>query len=307
MNPIIKCGDPAVGSIEFNWHLTNWCNYKCSYCPVLTVITNNFKKDDHAESYKSVLERLSTIDHPFKMCITGGEPTLNPNILEILEGLAKLDNCHQIAVMTNLSRSVAFYKSIDDLGNKYPMYDNSKIVIMASYHPEYFNDKFAEKAIELSKQIKRFQVSINFSDKPKNWDNTVSVLEMLKSNNIKMKPTILSKNSNYHPIYVPKFYETFKKYLEESPWVVEVDVEFQDGTKTRMKDYEIEQQKLHKFTGYMCTPIYYSIDIAGQIKNICTNNTIVGSLTKDNLVKKLPCPKDTCLSRRLLTFYKEKV
>lgn len=301
MKTIKSCGQKEVSTIYFDWHLTDWCNYKCSYCPVL--VTNDFTKDNHAP-YKIVLARLGMVETTFDICITGGEPTLHPNILEILDGIAKCKSSQDIALFTNLSRPAPYYEKIRDLKSK-------KIVVFASYHPEFAKDNFLERCLAVS-QIDdlRFSVHVSLHDDPQYWDQTIEVLDTLKSNNVQVKPLLLSANHHYEPKYTSEFYKIFKPYLDntvEIQFFKDVECEYTDGTRESFKSYDFEIKGLNRFKGYECTPVSYSIDISGTIQNTCTRRRVPLSLVNKNLIVKETCPQDICPGRRLLKFYKEKI
>ena len=300
MQAIKSCGNPVVENIYFDWHLTNWCNYKCSYCPVLDVITNDFTVEEHA-SYQMVLARLAHVETSFNVCLTGGEPTLHPNILDILDKLSSIKNSQDIALFTNLSRPVAFYKRIKP---------SDKIVVFASYHPEFSNDKFTERCLEISKLgTLRIAVHVSLSDKKEYWEQTTKLLDLLQQHNIRCKPLLLSPNNNYTPDYTDEFYSVFRKYLDDiddEQLFGNVNVEYEDGTTDILKTYDFQIKSLNKFKGYSCTPASYAIDIDGNIENTCTRRTAPLYLSNKNLIVKEVCPKDVCPSNRLLEFYKEK-
>jgi len=305
MNPIKSCGDPNFQRIEFAWHLTDWCNYKCSYCPVLHVVTNDFTQPRHAD-YKMVLARLGTVQRNFQMCLSGGEPTLHPQFLDIVNKMSAIDNCVQIAVMTNLSRSVDFYKQVEAL-NVLNKFNENKLLIMAAYHPEYYKDKFLEKAIELHQHCREFVVQLNLKDQPDTWDSTQLVIERLLEKKVKTRLNLLISNQNFTANYTSEFHERFGQYFDDTDHPFEIPVEFEDGTHAMLKDHEIEINHWNKFQGYECTPVYYSISREGVITNLCTNREVGLSLGDNNLVRKEICPREVCLSKQTLEFPKKKL
>lgn len=302
MKVIKSSGLNPAQNIYFDWHLTNWCNFKCSYCPVLDVITNDFTKDDHAQEYKLVLARLSKVQTSFNVCITGGEPTLNPELIDILKGLVAFPNCQDVSIFTNLSRPLPFYDKIKSIGSK-------KIMLFASFHPEFSDVKFVQRCIALSRMTDlRFAVHLTMSDKEEHWGKTLSLLDTLIKHNVNHKPLLLSPTNNYTPNYTDKFFDTFKRYLdrvEDEHFFLTIPIEYVDGTTENMKSYDVEIQGLNKFKGYQCTPISYNISIDGVITNTCTSRKVPLILSDANLLVKETCPKDTCPGRRLLESYKE--
>jgi organic radical activating enzyme len=256
-----------------------------------------------------ILARLSTVERPFKICLSGGEPTLNPYLTEIIDKLASMPFCQNIALMTNLSRNILYYENIKDIGDRYEKNSMglSKIVIMSSYHPEYFDDKFLKKAIHLSKVIKRFQVSVNLLDNPTTWETSKNIIDNLIEYKVKVKPTVLASNNNWKSNYTDEFYKIFSPYLISAPSINYVDILFITGEKTRMKDFEIEHKGYNQFKGYRCTPVFYNIDVLGKIRNSCTNKEVGLSLNDKNTVKEEICPHNVCPGRQMFQFYKEKI
>lgn len=303
MKQIKSCGKQEIENIYFDWHLTNWCNFKCSYCPVLDVITNDFSVDDHAP-YRMVLARLKNVDTTFNVCLTGGEPTLHPNILEILSGLAEIQYSQDIAMFTNLSRPLPFYEKIKAIGS-------DKIVVFASYHPEFSPDKFTQRCLDVNNiEGLRFSVHVSLSDKKEHWKKTVEFLDTMRANSVSCKPLLLSPTQNYTPNYNDEFFSVFRSYLdstEEEEFFASINVEYTDGTHDTLKSYDIDIRGLNKFKGYECATASFSIGIDGHIENTCTRRKAPLLLSTKSLVVKEICPRDICPSKRLLEFYKEKI
>jgi len=80
--------------------LTDKCNLRCSYC-----LPNGYKKDsqdselDQTEIIRLVraFSRLGV----WKIRLTGGEPTIRPDFLDIVRKIASLDNIQKLAFTTN--------------------------------------------------------------------------------------------------------------------------------------------------------------------------------------------------------------
>lgn len=297
IDDINTCGFEGHSEIEFSWHFTNWCNYKCSYCPVLDVLSKDFKTPDHAQLHKFILTRLSMLNYDFNMCLSGGEPTLNPALNETLVALDNMPRCQRIAVMTNLAKSIDTYRSINALGS-------DKIVIMASYHPEYFSDRFVDKAMTLSKEITRFKIMVNFSDDPKRWDELQEVMDTFTKNGIKVKPNLLTSNKNWTANYTKEFYDRFVHYFDGSDQPIPIPITTVSGERITLPDHQIEINKLNRFKGFNCTALSFNIDIKGHITNGCTGRQ--PSLNMTDIVQEVKCPKSLCQGRQLLKFYKKR-
>lgn len=72
-------------------HVTNQCNYSCIYC-----YSNSGSKTDGELSGKEIIELVSNlIDHDVgKIVITGGEPFLREDLVEILRAIKKLNSSY---------------------------------------------------------------------------------------------------------------------------------------------------------------------------------------------------------------------
>lgn len=297
IDDINTCGFEGYSHVEFSWHFTNWCNYKCTYCPVLEVLSKDFNTPDHAQLHQVVLTRLRLLKHRFNMCLSGGEPTLNPHLNETIIALDEMENCERIAVMTNLAKSINTYREINALGS-------DKVVIMASYHPEYFSDRFLQKAIELSSEITRFKIMVNFSDNPEHWDELQTVMEEFTRHKIKVKPNLLVSNRNWTANYTQEFYDRFVQYFDNSSQPIDIPFTTIHGKQLVVPDHQVEINELNKFKGFRCVPLSFNIDIKGNIINGCTGRQV--GLNMSNLSQEVSCPHNKCQGRQLLKFYKKR-
>ena len=91
------------------WKLHNKCNYNCSFCSA-----NNKDGSDpwfSIEKYKSVIDKLyKSNDSPIYFIFTGGEPTLYPNFIELLQYTKSLGGTN--ILITNGSRTIRWWKEL---------------------------------------------------------------------------------------------------------------------------------------------------------------------------------------------------
>lgn len=104
---------PPLPYIVYEWRLHNVCNYNCSFCG-----TEN--KDGSVrwlslEKYKSHTDKLKKISNgkPFWIQITGGEPTLYPELFELATYMKSVGA--YISILTNGSRTLRYWKEFRDL------------------------------------------------------------------------------------------------------------------------------------------------------------------------------------------------
>jgi organic radical activating enzyme len=305
MKTIATCGHDKVDTIFFDWPITMWCNYKCSYCPVVDEVTNDFTTGKHSRMHNLTLAKLRTVEETFNVCLTGGEPTLHPEFMEIVQGLIDIPKCQNVSIFTNLSRPTKFFKQLAEL-------KSDKIVILASYHPEFATDKFYSRCVELAQMPDlNFSVHLTLSDNPEYWDRTEQLILNLKAQQILYKPLLLSPTDLYTPKYSREFDQRFDQYLHSTgknyvgnDFFKDIPITFLDGSSTVLKDFEIERNGLNKFKGYKCRTLSYAITMDGWIENTCTRRRAPMNLRNDGLIVTEICPHDTCPGRRLQQFYK---
>lgn len=153
-----------------SWLLGRFCNYKCSYC---WPYARSDKKDHR--STELVLRTLSEIKrqararnfNSFHFSFSGGEPTMHPGYLEILNTYAQdteNTNYQSVHMTTNLSPGIAWFK-------KYITATSAlhRVSITASYHKEFTQkEAFAEKLKFL--QENEVQVTVNMVMVPERFD-----------------------------------------------------------------------------------------------------------------------------------------
>lgn len=87
--------------MEFDWHLTNRCNFLCHYChPQIRVVLNRKSLNEPAST--PIAERFNDLGRTLLIHMSGGEPFMFPDFV----GLCRLlQRRHYLSLNTNLSRS----------------------------------------------------------------------------------------------------------------------------------------------------------------------------------------------------------
>lgn len=155
--------------MKISWKINDICNYKCSYC------FNKNKTKKHINNinmiHKSIeyLEKLKYDSYYFSFF--GGEPTLHPQIHDILKRVNGLVNINKIRIITNLSLSVE--KLVE-----YREYDNLEFFV--SCHMEYINDRFIEKLLYLNDN---FNVKLSILYYPQYRSKCLDFIDFVESMN----------------------------------------------------------------------------------------------------------------------------
>lgn len=287
---VINAGNPNYDRLHFYWFLVDWCNYKCSYCCTSDEMREVFSKEESSSKYKLALQRLKKVEVPYNVDLYGGEPTLHKDIHLILNELSSFENCKQIEIRTNLSRSLEF---IQDL------FVHDKVIVEASYHPEYDSQTFVDKCIALKDN--NFYCLISLSDNQLHWKSTLDLIQIFKETNVKYQFNFLYSTTGKTIEYSNEFYNTFVPLLPESP---RYNFNFKDGSSKKLTAFDIRNLQLGNFKGSRCNALMYNIDINGEIKNSCNGQPLPLIIRKEILDKYITCPINFCRCDDMLNFYK---
>ena len=291
---VISAGNREYDILFFSWLLTNWCNYKCSYCYSEGSLVEKFSKMDYRDSkHKLVLTRLRALAADFKVDFGGGETTIHPYLDNILYELINMERCKSVLINTNLSRSLRYFQ-------KLPKHD--KVILSASYHAEHHNEQFIEKCIALKDN--NFYCHINLSDRPEHWQNTLDLINTVKHHGVNYGFNVLYSTPFRTINYTPEFYDTFRDLDGASQMTYQYT--FSDGTTEDLSSMEIYERNLHKLTGYKCTPLNYVIDFEGTINRTCNSERMPMFLKREHTHKTIICPQKECNCDILFNYYKEK-
>jgi MoaA/NifB/PqqE/SkfB family radical SAM enzyme len=165
--------------ITITWFLGKRCNFDCSYCSSYT--HDNYSphlKKEKAFHFLDQLEMYSIEQKKdFKLQITGGEPFVHPNFLEILKYAKEKNKITQLLVTTNGSLPLHIYeKSSEYLTN-----------ITVSLHLEQsdsvINDT-VDKIINLN-QIKKWFINVNLMALPGKLQLLKAIIEKFEFNKVK--------------------------------------------------------------------------------------------------------------------------
>ena len=242
MDDIVAAGNVDYQLLTFSWALIDVCNYQCSYCSAEAFNQHTFFKQKNLISvWKNVVKALSlnSIQIPFTVELLGGEPTLHPNMPELVRSLCDIDRCVQVEITTNLSKPLSYFKQFD-------VPETSKVDIIASYHPEYYTEAFFEKVVELNKcEHITIVPLINLLHEEKTWDQTLDLIDRFKANGVNVSLNLLYAfpGNDFAPSYTKEFWDIFEPLMKES-LIDERDV----NRKTHAEEV-LTKEKVEKFFG----------------------------------------------------------
>ena len=292
---ILNSGIENYKILHFEWYLVDFCNYKCSYCNAMDKNVAKYSKETSPSKYKLVLQRLRMLKIPFEVDLYGGEPTLHPYFLEILEELGNMPNCKLVEIKTNLSRPLYFLKQV---------FKHPKIKLAASYHPEYFSEEFIKKCIAL--RDNEFYCHVNLSDNQNDWETTLTILNTFDEHNVKYDLNILLSTAEYKVNYTKEFYNIFDNKIKAIADKKTYRFKYDNGKIENLTAFNVYKNHLASFNGYKCQALLYDINTDGTITNCCTGKALSLIVTDEIFNNFSICPEERCHSDMMLNFYKEK-
>lgn len=162
---------------KIEWNLGKRCNFNCSYCDEYTHDTKS--KHIPFEVAKNTIDKIVEKTHgkKIKINLTGGEPTVNPNIEKIIDYMYSKNI--DIGITTNGSRTLDFYKKILPKLNS----------LVFSYHMEYHNrEVIPENIVELKKlaqeQEKHTHLHVHMMMLPTVFEEAKTAIKYLQDNDV---------------------------------------------------------------------------------------------------------------------------
>jgi len=298
MIPIkIQANDSST--LKIIWQITTACTYACEYCPKELHTGSN--ETLNLKDFEKFLDLFK--DRKIVMTITGGEPTVHPQFVEIAR-LLKTKGIKTV-VDSNLSRSTRFYTEVADL------IDNWCVTL----HP-YKHELDLEKIKTLAE--KSFTVVYVMMD-PKYWSKAMAWWKELRSvENIKLtilKPVDNWSGANYQgqfteeeqmflnsttPIYT--FTENKIKEVQQNyAWLSDLGstVTWNDNSSQPLDADMIMKQGLNKFKGWDCYAgrEVMVLDNQGNVSLATCGVANLGHWSTVNIndvLDPVVCPKEIC-------------
>jgi len=167
------------------WDIWLYCNYNCKFCGTKT--KNIPKKIYSAEKIFTVWKNIFDKYGKCKICITGGEPLLYPNINLILEQLSSI---HYVHVTTNLSMDIDF------LSDK--KINRNNIFFNVTFHPFYENiNLFILKLLKLKEY--KYKLSVCYMNDQFQLMEFLNYKKIFEKNKFDISlVSSLNQNKNYN-------------------------------------------------------------------------------------------------------------
>ncbi len=256
------------------WSIIKQCNFNCSYC---------FQGDSADKLIKPIdlnklAKNLNLLSDEWLFQLTGGEPFLEKNIIEIAQSITRK---HYISINTNLSLKNV-YDFADNIDPKRTVNISASVHITEREKRDPNLKSFIEKICYL--QNKGFNIIASYVITPDLLNRIKKDMEYLKSSGVqKVRIKV------FRGIYDGKYYP------------VAFNIEEKELIKSMECDYpEIEiLLKKHNYHGRQCRAgkDFFIMDREGNLQR-CSNayrvygNFLESTMSMDPIAR--PCPANKC-------------
>jgi MoaA/NifB/PqqE/SkfB family radical SAM enzyme len=282
-----------------HWDITSQCNYRCGYC---TYENRNEPFYDYADKLKIIhFYDYLYLYYDVDLILFGGEPTLDPDFIRIVERLDS--SMYPLQIFTNLSQPISWFKELYQ--------KRRRIRFIASYHYGVSNIKeFMNKVVFLLDHFYEVYVKVMWNS---NYKAIIKeIYNMFMPLKLAYSDFILSIDKIWHPDQ--DFNELdMEWYLEEqrNNHRLQTYYEVEDGVKrsTSFNEIKLNCNGIANYKGMEC-------DCGAKNLSVCSNGDVHYCLTfrknhypplfnivQDNYIeykhlfeKSIICPHDNCYS-----------
>ncbi|MDD3302450.1 MAG: radical SAM protein [Candidatus Gracilibacteria bacterium] len=243
-------------SINFIIHINNICNFKCAYCTAGHQTSPERLTLDYFEKIIITINKLRTIGdkRDIYIDITGGEPTLNNDLIEIVDKLLNIDKLY-VQVTTNLYKIQNFTSEIEKL----KQHKNIKnFAFNISYHFFEYLDKdeiFIDNILMLKANNISFNIKFLLPDsqvKIYEFDKVLkNIIEKTKIKETQFFYDLITKNGVVSTSYskcILDFYIQINKNHEKEKLLVK----FENDEELETDMFYIRNNGLNRFKGFDC-------------------------------------------------------
>jgi MoaA/NifB/PqqE/SkfB family radical SAM enzyme len=299
------------------WTLTDFCNFRCSYCPAElhsgfyhNKIFAGFPTDDEIRVFLDRLINIHAKDHFLVVTLSGGEPTLHPMYKEIVDAL----HPHGIVVtVSNGTRSVEWWQELNHLPD----------IMVISLHPEWTK---ISKINELGEFLldNNVELSFNLMSDNSRWDRVQEMYQQLipRLQNI-VNAKILTEQSgsmldgthreytNDQLEYIKNLYATEKQLRHRFNDIdIGAEMKYSNGTTKHLTNpFDLINSYQHGFKGWECNAGVTDISITyeGFVYSGACRVKRLGRIDKfELLAQPITCPKQWCMCIGDLSISKKK-
>ena len=234
-------------SFEVTWDMGLRCNFDCTYCPdhrhnntsTHASLETLIKTSKFVFDYKKLIQSYSTFDRQWNIGFTGGEPTNNPNFLEMCQYIhAQNDPNILVDVTTNGAFSEKYCDKLIETVDS----------ITVSYHCEAkqkVKDNVVARIYQIHNAGMKYKVNLMIHAKPEYFDECMTLVDRFKDDDIKFVPRIIGESyddSKYNHRYTPEQHAWFRNFWANK----NKKVDKPDDNKDAEYEYKDDQKKVQE-------------------------------------------------------------
>jgi len=298
---IIRVKQADDAPFHLTWIINNICTNACSYCPTSlhTGKNHNYDWGNARRFFQTLFEK-----YPKVHCsIAGGEPSLSPFLPELVKIF--YDHNSTVGMTSNAAKTVGYWKEIAP----YLTY------IGFSWHPEFVDDKFLEKALTVAEHT---PVTVRVMMHPAHWDKCVKAYyKFVDTPGFEVENVRVldwgSDTDRSASKYTPEQLEWFDNNSRKTKMIThqvynhkpklgnDVDFQMNNGEFERNHTIDYINKGMTNFYGYQCEIGLKSLFIGwdGKIRRgNCSTGGVIGNINDPNNImwpdKPIICDLNIC-------------
>ena len=234
-------------------YTTTMCQFHCYYCNSKDIINTHPAKyldTNKLQSFINIYDKIT--DNYLNVTLTGGEPTYNNNIIDIVNILAHSEKIKVISILTNGQADINVYKHVSKVCN----YKYKQHLVSFSYHFNSINNSkvFLDKLNSLSED-------------GVNCELRLIVDPLNVTSQVKSDIDYFINNDKYHLLkeiaYINRcgfcndnYIDNIKKQLDDKVAGRYIKVTYNDGSTEILSTGYIQSLNYNPFKGMYCESIY---------------------------------------------------
>lgn len=293
------------------WKIHNVCNYNCSFCHV-----SNKAGDQYwfpLEKYKDFAQRIMLqAEEEGKFIwfqITGGEPTLYPRLIELLEFIKA--SGHKVAILTNGSRTIRYWSELAE--------KNIPDILFLTHHTEQSENEnhmldvvsvFQNTSVDirinvtapkpifdegLRRHLRFVEETGGISTLKPIFSEAASTDRLLSDYTPEQLKILLENSSRRGKLYNSR---NIVPLLPHEHFGTKMHVKFNDNTSREISVFELASRSMNNFKGWQCSIGMDMITIQHDIiyRGVCRMGGIMGTI--DDVDFKFSSEPIVCKSSR---------
>ena len=274
---------------NIDWHVTDRCNLKCSSCGHFASLVSNIKGntdrtlEQAQQDFEILYNKTNNGEYVDQLCLTGGEPTLNPLLPEIID-IAEKYFTGKIIIWSNCI-NLNLYTG--KLINKIKQYNISINVTCYDFNREQtIRDFFNTYGIHATLYFKNFSGNFNNGCEFFNKFFTQNVIEDTGDCTSKYWCTQLKDQKLYVCQYLGYMNHFINKFGIEEAHKIGYDENFAYLDLTKVNDYSEIEQYMNNYDENICKHCidrWNCNDIKRRLKNWSTTKENISEWVIDDI------------------------